>query len=409
MKSQRGTPRLRAIRSRSFAARKPGSISLGLVPFAVVAALLAAPADVSAYTFVRGDVNGDGIVSISDLVHLAHHRLLDGPDPVCEDAADVDDDGDLALLDLYMLLEYLYGPQANALPEPNKTAGEDPTADSLGGCVLPANEVKQGGDIDHVYYLTHDGQGATGIAVYPGQTKARVPIFLDTNVPLSGIALSLRYDTAQVEAVKLDYKGSSGLSHGADRMAFLTKETAGGDHYVVAYTLMLLSYADDDELSIPAEDEQLVVTLELDVSPDLTVGDEIRLYFEDAPALGDEPVIKNEVVAPGPYPSYPDTIDVVLPVAAPGDVFLRGDVTRDSRLSILDVFALLEFLFGNDSYPIPCDDAADVNDDGGITLTDALQLLDFMYLSGDATPAKPFPYLGTDATPGDDFLGCVEN
>lgn len=370
-------------------------------------AVAAVPAPACANEFIRGDVNYDGRVSISDLVHLAHNRLLEGPGPVCDDAADADDDGSLTLLDVYALLEHLFGRLGNPLPAPSGSPGEDPTQDELEGCVLAAVDVEAGVDIDHVYYITHDGRGATGIAVHPGQSKVRVPVYLDTNVPLSACIVSLEYDPAQILAAKLDFAGSSGRRLGADRVASISKVTEGGAHFLVGYVLMLLAYEENDELAIPGGDEQLLVTLEVDLAEDLEIGAEVVISFVEAPAVANEPAATNEVVAPGLHPSYPDTIDIALPVVHESSMFMRGDVTRDAALSILDVFALLEFLFGSDSYPIPCGDAADLNDDGGITLSDPLALLTFMYVDSSRAPAKPFPYLGVDTTTDDDYLECA--
>jgi hypothetical protein len=50
-----------------------------------------------------------------------------------------------------------------------------------------------------------------------------------------------------------------------------------------------------------------------------------------------------------------------------------------------------------------CEDAADVDDDGHLTLTDAIALLNYLFRSGPAPPA-PFPDCGTDPTA--DALEC---
>jgi len=41
--------------------------------------------------FVRGDANTDGMVNISDVIFLLDYLILGGPEPLCMDAADVDD------------------------------------------------------------------------------------------------------------------------------------------------------------------------------------------------------------------------------------------------------------------------------------------------------------------------------
>ncbi len=84
-----------------------------------------------------------------------------------------------------------------------------------------------------------------------------------------------------------------------------------------------------------------------------------------------------------------------------GATFVRGDVTRDGKLNTSDAVALLFHLFRGQE--IVCEDAADVDDNGGIDLTDAIRLLNYIFLRGEP-PAAPYPESGGDTT--DDSLGC---
>jgi len=80
--------------------------------------------------FVRGDVNEDGVVDISDVVATLVFLFAGGPGPACLDRADVDDDGTVRINDPIYLLGWLFGggPQVPApFPEP----GKDPTPDNL--------------------------------------------------------------------------------------------------------------------------------------------------------------------------------------------------------------------------------------------------------------------------------------
>ncbi len=75
--------------------------------------------------FVRGDVNGDGKVDISDAIGILHYVFLQEP-VVSTVATDINDDGPTNLMDAIDLLRYLFlgGPQPKP-PYPN--AGIDPT------------------------------------------------------------------------------------------------------------------------------------------------------------------------------------------------------------------------------------------------------------------------------------------
>ncbi len=80
--------------------------------------------------FVRGDVNADGEINISDAIGILAYIFRSGQAP-CLDALDVNDDGALNIADAVSLLGYSFAMQAPpARPFPE--CGEDPSADAFG-------------------------------------------------------------------------------------------------------------------------------------------------------------------------------------------------------------------------------------------------------------------------------------
>ena len=79
--------------------------------------------------FIRGDVNGDGGLDISDAVTTLDY-LITGGSIGCEKAADSNDDGSLNVADGIALLGYLFSGTGD-LPMPFSTCGIDPTEDTL--------------------------------------------------------------------------------------------------------------------------------------------------------------------------------------------------------------------------------------------------------------------------------------
>ncbi len=87
--------------------------------------------------------------------------------------------------------------------------------------------------------------------------------------------------------------------------------------------------------------------------------------------------------------------------AVPPPTFRRGDVNGDRRLDVSDPIQTLRYLFAG--VAIHCEDAADVDDNEAIEVTDAVRSLDFLFRNGPA-PAAPFPDPGPD--PDGEVLGC---
>ena len=80
--------------------------------------------------FTRGDVDGDGTVTMSDSIGLLGFLFLGTEGSACEDSSDANDDGELNVGDPVTILNYLFLGSAR-LPAPYPIAGQDPTSDHL--------------------------------------------------------------------------------------------------------------------------------------------------------------------------------------------------------------------------------------------------------------------------------------
>jgi PKD repeat protein len=85
--------------------------------------------------FIRGDVDGNGSVDITDAVKVLNYLFLGIGEPACLDAADVTDRGRVDISASISLLTYLFlGGTQPAVPFPNK--GLDPSLDDMEDCVI---------------------------------------------------------------------------------------------------------------------------------------------------------------------------------------------------------------------------------------------------------------------------------
>ena len=82
--------------------------------------------------FIRGDVDGNGEIDLSDVLGLLGYLFTPGsPPPYHPDACDTDDSGKINLADAIHLLMYLFTDKVKALPHPFPYWGFDTTEDKL--------------------------------------------------------------------------------------------------------------------------------------------------------------------------------------------------------------------------------------------------------------------------------------
>jgi hypothetical protein len=82
------------------------------------------------------------------------------------------------------------------------------------------------------------------------------------------------------------------------------------------------------------------------------------------------------------------TFDASLPL------YLRGDVNADGRVSLSDAIGILNYLFLDiGSGEPPCLQALDVDGSDSLNVTDPAALLGYIFRAGDA-PSPPFPDCG---------------
>jgi hypothetical protein len=77
--------------------------------------------------------------------------------------------------------------------------------------------------------------------------------------------------------------------------------------------------------------------------------------------------------------------------------FRRGDADGDTTVSLTDAIGILTYLYLDGDAPA-CADAADANDDGLIDLSDAIADLFYLFSAGDAPPEPGPDFCGEDPT-----------
>jgi hypothetical protein len=156
--------------------------------------------------------------------------------------------------------------------------------------------------------------------------------------------------------------------------------------------------------ALPAPEQTLAVARyqSLPALDPSLVGTRIETTISFAPSLqGSGGPLWNSVSPQGRLRTEPGKLTVeVLPASR----FVRGDANGDGEIDISDPLAILFFLFGGfDGIEEICAEAGNANNDNHLDITDAIFILERLFIAPQPFPA-PYPDCGPD--PSLPSLGC---
>ena len=169
---------------------------------ALLLALVGPVSSIQAEDFIRGDANGDGVVSLADSHFLNRFLFVSGSLPECMKSGDYNDDGRVLIDDGNGIYSYVLlggAPPSSPFPAPGPDATEDGLAcDSYGGgsaLVDPTAEIRildataPGGD-DQYAVITLGISNAVPVAAYSGAIRFDPTVISGTRNPtnLSGVS-----------------------------------------------------------------------------------------------------------------------------------------------------------------------------------------------------------------------------
>ncbi len=367
--------------------------------------------------FLRGDVNGDRMLSQADIISLIK-AFQDGRMPPCADAADFDDSGSLDTTDLINLVSFFYI-NGKYPEEPYRTPGKDPTSDDGLDCAVSdrgmlmvqtltsdrENHLAMGGwsDVDE----DDDGQVLDFIEFYnrrvagfPGEQGVRIPILLSSRVEIDGLTLSLSSsDPKKVWLERIELPDSFPGNVHPELTPLYDERLMEG---FLAQSIFMDFVSPFEGNKLPDCKKATVAYLIFSLSPEVAVGETYWIHFSDIPPREDlRPAPMNEIcIGEWSIKSAVDIRGLEINIAPEDTLFTRGDVNRDYSLNITDVIVILRYLFATEI--LRCLDPADVDDSGMIDLSDVIYLADYIFDDG-YPPAIPFPIPGVDLSP--DSLG----
>lgn len=377
--------------------RSGGALAILLGALVVV---VAAPRKARAQEeFLRGDVNTDGRVSVSDALMLRRWLFNGDRSPSCHHAADFDDSGNLNIADTIRLLNYLIlGGDPPAAPYPD--LGLDTTGNEYPWGCESYSVVEPLSTDDTVRILPVEGA--------PGE-EVRIPILVSNSIEVEAFQFVVRYDAEIIDVLPFNtqeydhwagtyYEGGTEIGY----MAIVPHPEEG--MFVVGWVPSLI----ETGFELPPGEDVAVLNAYALIRSDVPPGTTTLLEptnGRDGEGFGPAG-LRNELTHRGEarFVSVEPRLEGGIMKIVVDQVFFRGDSNRDGELDLSDAVYSLDFLFTGGPRPL-CMDAADSNDDGKVDISDPIYALSHLFLGGPALP-QPFPDPGRDPTP-DDPLGCL--
>jgi hypothetical protein len=355
--------------------------------------------------FVRGnvvDLSDTTTVDLNDAVNILAYLFIGRTVPACMNAADVNGNGIVELSDYTYLVNWQFndGPPP---PAPFPDAGVDPD---------PSITVPDEPDARFEFKI---GAGA-GV---PGMSGISVPVTLSNTEPITAFQMVIEYNQRDESCPDLliqeiRTEENTLLSQESAEYIIANFDNVNGVAVIAALKDFAtpFHFVSGEDPYFPAGEDQLVATIVLAVA---SCADQGCSDF----GFADNVVISQSAPDPSPGCFAPGHNLVMLgtsvarPVLTKADDcgvairrgFIRGDANKDDGVDLSDPIFLIDYLFR--AGPLPaCLDAADANNDTDIDLSDPIWMLNYLF-QGGPQPSEPFPQAGVD--PSDDgsgSLGC---
>lgn len=249
-------------------------------------------------------------------------------------------------------------------------------------------------------------QGEPTISIVPTESECEncVYLVLTNEVPVKGGQVGISFDPAAVDPIAAE--PGPDFPQSADSRILFTDTPSNGCPPTSPGGLVVgwINSLEETVLTPPGEHRLIKICFE---------EGETRLdacsSLEFVTCLGDPP-ISNIVVDESGARLELATTDGEICLAGRCRAFHRGDSNTDGTIDIADAIGILTYLF--DEAPLRCLDAADVNDNGRLSVSDPIYLFELLFAGGPPPPPPSFDTCGVDPTPDEldceSFLPCVQ-
>ncbi len=371
--------------------------------------------------FRRGDANVDGVVDVSDALHVARGEVF-----TCMDAADADDGGNAErgdAGDASAVLDHLF--RGGSLPPPGADVpGPDPTEDALGcDAYAPSAPAKLADVRLELTGFPAEVEGRPGETIALDGFAAITVSSNTTSQGPVGWSFGITGQNASVRIGDVNAAATDGAAIFQGGFAFPDDGSGGAAVCgVSAGAVSAMADLSGEGAALPAEGTFTVAPVQVEIPvPDEAgtvvlrfaascrgAGSPVRNPVRNTVSFDAEPGGSHRIVSQAPaLVSW----TIAVRIRPAGGRQLPGDANQDGKLDLSDAVWLLGHLFLGTFAALPCEGGTasspgpgelallDSNGDGRIDLSDAVRVLGFLF-GGSAPPA-----LGAECIP---IPGCPE-
>ena len=324
----------------------------------------------SAQLFIRGDANNNNSVALPDAIFILNYFYAGGAAPMVQASLDANDNGVPEISDAAYILRLLFDGGPNP-PAPFPSLGADTTPPDF-----PSSRSA------NVTFELGDAQACPGNSV-------RVPFQLTTNMAIEALSFRVIYDPLYLTYDLIDDDPLFPLIGQAP--GFIDVDASSG-------TLIggiVFDLVQPSSGGLLPQSGTGIFDLLFTVAPFTTEGMLLDLTLEDDVTIS--PAAYNLVSALGEV-ERATLVHATVLAECPQLLFRRGDANEDGMVSMSDAVFLVSRLYLAGA-PSECERTNDTNGDNQVDLGDIIFLLNALFAAGPNLPA-PYPACGSDALAG---------
>ena len=240
-----------------------------------------------------------------------------------------------------------------------------------------------------------DPAATTGDPPIPISVDGDITCLASNADPVQGWSFGVASDPSVLKVAEATIEGTATAAlNGGAGPDFLSL-----NRFENGVTMAVVIDIEDAANTLPPANAHRLLRIRYEPGPDAVPGERYPVRYTNT--LGEPPVSVLFVV--GGFEVVPETLPgwVELPAAFPLLV-LRGDAQGDGEVTMTDAIFVLNWLFLGGRRP-PCMEQADINGSRDVNLADGVYELQWEFIGGPPPP-PPFPGCGPHRAP----LGCEQ-